>query len=576
MPNFATFRRPNPTTSVRTNPTSATPSNPTSASRPNPASAGLTSSISSGRRTTGRAAALKTSIAALALALSLASCSAAASTTSTSSSNTAGSATAAAAGTTQDSTAAASADAITEDTHFDADDLIWDATDEVSVTLVDAASTAEGDGVTVDGDTVTITAAGTYRLSGSLSDGQVVIAAGEEDVVRVILDGVELTSNTGSPFVVNSANEALVFLEDGSSNSLTDAATYSDTGTDAPNAPLYSMADLTIAGTGSLTVNGNSNNGITSKDGLVLADGNVTVDAADDGIVGKDYLVLLGGSYNVTAAGDGVRATNEEDEGRGWLTVYGGELTASSGDDGLKAANLLTVNAGTVNITESVEGVEAQDIVINGGSVDVTSSDDGVNAAGGSTATTATQGGAGAPMGGPGGGGGGSMEVGDYSVTVTGGDLTINAQGDGLDSNGNASITGGTVTVNGPTSDGNGALDVNGELTVDGGTLAAAGSAGMAGTPSDSSKQSGVQVTFGSAVSAGTLIQIVDADGNIVASFTPAKDTASLVYSSADITAGDTYTVYTGGTEGSTDGAENAGTVTAGEYTQEHFGGPGF
>lgn len=564
MPNFASFRRPNLTSSTRPDPTSST-SNPTSDSRPG--------SASSGRRTTGRAAALKTSVAALALALSLAGCSAAASTTTTSSSNTAPSA--AAAGSTQDSGAAASADAITEDTHYDADDLTWGAADEVPVTLADAASSAEGDGVTVDGDTVTITAAGTYRLSGSLSDGQVVIAAGEEDVVRVILDNAGLTSSTGSPFVVKSANEALVFLEDGSSNSLTDAATYSDTGTDAPNAPLYSMADLTIAGTGSLTVNGNSADGIVSKDGLVLADGDVTVKAADDGIVGKDYLVLLGGSYNVTAAGDGVKATNEEDEGRGWLTVYGGELTASSGDDGLKAANLLTVNAGTVNITESVEGVEAQDIVINGGSVDVTSSDDGVNAAGGSTATTATQGGAGG-MGGPGGGGGGSMEVGDYSVTVTGGDLTINAEGDGLDSNGNASITGGNVVVNGPTSDGNGALDVNGELTVDGGTLAAAGSAGMAGTPSESSKQSGVQVTFGSAVSAGTLIQITDADGNIVGSFTPAKDTASLVYSSADIAAGDTYTVYTGGTEGSTDGAENAGTIVAGEYTQEHFGGPGF
>jgi hypothetical protein len=538
---------------------------------PNFTPAGQPNSASSSRRTTGRAAALKTSVAALAFALSLAGCSAAASTTPASSSNTAPSA--AAAGTSQGSGTAASADAITEDTHFDADDLTWDAADEVSVTLADAASSAEGDGVTVDGDTVTITAAGTYRLSGSLSDGQVVIAAGEEDVVRVILDNVGLTSTTGSPFVVNSANEALVFLEDGSTNSLTDAGTYSDTGTDAPTAPLYSMADLTIAGTGSLTVNGNSKDGIVSKDGLVLADGDVTVKAADDGIVGKDYLVLLGGSYDVSATGDGVKATNEEDEGRGWLTVYGGELTASSGDDGIKAANLLTVNAGTVNITESVEGVEAQHIAINGGTVDVTSSDDGVNAAGGASSTTATQGGA-SGMGGPG-GGGGSMEVGDYSVTVTGGDLTINAEGDGLDSNGNASITGGTVTVNGPSNDGNGALDVNGELTVDGGTLAAAGSAGMAGTPAESSKQSGVQVTFGSAVPAGTLIQLADTGGNVVASFTPAKDTASLVYSTADIAAGDTYTVYTGGTEGSLDGADNAGTVVAGEYTQQHFG-PGF
>ena len=172
------------------------------------------------------------------------------------------------------------------------------------MTLADGASTvaAGSDAVKVEGNTVTISAAGTYRLSGSPSDGQVVIAAGEEDVVRIILDGASLSSSTGSPFVVQSANEAIVYLEDGSTNTIEDAASYADQGTGAPNAALYSMADLTIAGTGSLTVNGQYNDGIVSKDGLVLAAGNVSVDAADDGIKGKDYTVLLDGAYTVTAA----------------------------------------------------------------------------------------------------------------------------------------------------------------------------------------------------------------------------------------------------------------------------------
>ena len=152
------------------------------------------------------------------------------------------------------------------------------------MTLADGASTvaagSSSDAVKVDGDTVTISAAGTYRLCGSLSDGQVVVAAGEEDVVRIILDGRRPRSSTGSPFVVQSANEAILFLADGTTNSLQDAATYTDQGEDAPNAALYSMADLTIAGRGSLTVNGQYNDGIVSKDGLVLAAGNVTVDAA--------------------------------------------------------------------------------------------------------------------------------------------------------------------------------------------------------------------------------------------------------------------------------------------------------
>ncbi|MDN4610345.1 carbohydrate-binding domain-containing protein [Arthrobacter burdickii] len=527
---------------------------------------------------------LKTSVAALALALSLAGCGTgtpnAGSTTTTQDPATAGAtaeapaaddATAETASDTTDATAVVAADAITEDTHYDADDLTWDAAEEIPVTLADGASSATGDGVTVDGDTVTITAAGTYRLSGSLTDGQVVVAAGEEDVVRVILDGVELASSTGSPFVVTSANEALVYLEEGSTNTLTDADSYADTGTDAPNAALYSTADLTIAGSGALTVNGNANNGIVSKDGLVLAAGDVTVEAVDDGIEGKDYVALLGGTYDVTAGGDGVKSTNADEDGRGWFTVYGGQLVVSSGDDGVKAATILTVDAGTVNVTESVEGMEAQHIAVNGGTVGVTSSDDGVNAAGGSSGTT----------GGGGGMGGGGMEVGDYTVSVTGGTLTINSEGDGLDSNGDASITGGTVVVNGPTGDGNGALDVNGELTVDGGTVAAAGSAGMAVTPGSSSTQSGVQLTFASSVPAGTAVQIASADGTVVGSFVTTKDTASLIFSSASITDGETYTVYTGGTttategitEGTLDGADELGTVTAGEYTQSQ--GPG-
>ncbi|MFC3300740.1 carbohydrate-binding domain-containing protein [Arthrobacter agilis] len=532
-----------------------------------------------------RTTTLRTSVAGLALTLALAGCSVgttagAGSTTSTTQS--AGTATtdSAASDTTAtaesgdtNATTAVVADstAIAEDTHYDDDDLTWDAADEVAVTLADGSTSAAGDGVTVDGDVVTITVAGTYRLSGSLTDGQVVVAAGEEDVVRLILDGVELTSSTGSPLVVTTADEALVYLEDGSTNTLTDADSYADDSTDAPDAALYSMADLTIAGDGSLTVNGTSNDGIVSKDGLVLADGDVTVDAVDDGITGKDYIALLGGTYDVTAGGDGIKSTNEDEDGRGWFTVYGGDLVVSSGDDGVKAATTLTVDAGTVTVTESVEGMEAPHIIINGGTSEVTSSDDGVNAAGGSAETTSGMGGM----------GGGMDAVGDYTVSVTGGSLTITSDGDGLDSNGDAGITGGTVVVNGPTGEGNGALDVNGELTVDGGTVAAAGSAGMAVAPGAASTQSGVQLTFASTVPAGTAIQIADADGTVVGSFVGTKDTASLIFSSASIAAGETYTVYTGGTttesegvtEGTLDGADELGTVTAGEYTQSQ--GPG-
>ncbi|MBE4718765.1 carbohydrate-binding domain-containing protein [Pseudarthrobacter sp. AB1] len=522
------------------------------------------------------------SVTALALAVGLAGCSAAGTatgtsitgTTSTSTGSTSNSSTTS--GTAQ---AAVSLDTLAADTHYDADDLTWDAASEVAVTLADGGSKvaagSSSDAVKADGDTVTISAAGTYRLSGSLSDGQVVVAAGEEDVVRIILDDAEISSSTGSPFMVQSAHEAIVFLADGTSNDLSDAATYKDTAEDAPNAALYSRADLTIAGAGSLAVNGNFNDGISSKDGLVLASGNVTVNATDAGIVGKDYAVLLDGAYQVTAGDDGFKSYNGEDEGRGWVLINGGTLNISAADDGITAFNTLTLAAGITTVEESKEGLEAQHIVMSGGTANVTANDDGVNASG--AASTSAQGGTGGGM-------GGGETVGDYTVEITGGSLTINAQGDGLDSNGNASISGGTVVVNGPTNSGNGALDVNGELTVTGGTVAAAGSLGMVVTPGASSTQSGVQVTLGSAVPAGTMVQIADSAGNVVSAFVTTKTTASLVFSSAAITEGEKYTVYTGGTatvsaglgEGSLDGAHQVGTVTAGEYTAAQGPGGGF
>ena len=522
------------------------------------------------------------SVAALSLAVGLAGCSVAGTAT-TGTSITGSSSNGSSSNTSGTAQAAVSLDAVAADTHYDADDLTWDAASEVAVTLADGASSvtsASSDGVKVDGDTVTISAAGTYRLSGSLSDGQVVVAAGEEDTVRIILDGAEISSSTGSPFVVQSADEAVVFLADGTSNSLSDASTYKDQAEDAPNAALYSKADLTVAGPGSLTVEGNFNDGISSKDGLVLASGTVTVDAQDDGIVGKDYAVLLDGAYQVTAGDDGFKSDNEEDEGRGWVLVNGGTLNVSAGDDGIKAFNTLTIAAGNATVEKSEEGLEAQHIVMSGGSANVTSNDDGVNASGGaSTSSAGSQGGMG------GGGMGGGETVGDYTVDISGGSLTINSQGDGLDSNGNATISGGTVVVNGPTNSGNGALDVNGELTVTGGTVAAAGSVGMVVTPGTSSTQSGVQVTLGSAVPAGTVVQIADPSGNVVAAFVTTKATASLVFSSPEITAAAQYTVYTGGTatvsaglgEGSLDGAKEQGTMTAGEYTAAQGpGGGGF
>ncbi|NKX51387.1 carbohydrate-binding domain-containing protein, partial [Arthrobacter deserti] len=250
-----------------------------------------------------------TSVAALALALALSGCSArqaAVPATPSGQVTPSGTAAATADGTGTAAVSAELAASIAAETHFDEDDLAWDAADGTRVSLAGGSSSAEGtdaSAVAVDGNTITIGAAGTYRLSGSLADGQVVVAAGEEDVVRIVLVGAAITSGTGAPFAGQSANEVLVYLDDGTASTLTDAKAYADGSEDAPSAALYSMADLTIAGPGELAVTGNYADGIASKAGLVLASGTVTVDPADDGIKGKDYLALLDGDWLVTAGG---------------------------------------------------------------------------------------------------------------------------------------------------------------------------------------------------------------------------------------------------------------------------------
>ena len=519
------------------------------------------------------------SVAALSLALAMTGCASSGSGTTVSDVINATSS-ASSAATVAESTSSASGDSsvsatdVSEDTHFDEDDLQWDADTETTVDLADGSTKASGtgsDGVSVDGDTVTISAAGTYRLSGSLSDGKVVVAAGKEDVVRIILDNASISSSTGSAIQVDESNETLLYLEDGTSNSVSDASTYADTAEDAANAAIYSMADLTIAGQGSLDVKGNYQDGIVSKDGLVLASGQLTVTSADDGIKGKDYVALLGGHVDITATGDGIKSTNDTDADRGWLHQYGGQLNVSAGDDGIKAEQLLTLSGGAATVAKSNEGLEAPTINLTGTTVNVTASDDGVNATAGSSENAAQ-------------GGGGAMDAAqDAHLNISGGKVTISAEGDGLDSNGDISITGGTTVVNGPTNGGNGALDSNGDISVDGGVLFAAGSDGMAEGLGETSKQSGVQASLGTTVDAGVAIHIVDSSGSVVASFVTSKATANVVYSSSEIVDGDTYSIYTGGTAdvdaglgtGSITDATKVATATAGEFESGMGGGMG-
>lgn len=289
---------------------------------------------------------------------------------------------------------AAQALAENSQTHADPGDTVWDEAEVVAITLDGAAITTGGAGVTVDGSRATITAAGTYRLSGALADGQIVVNTGDEGVVRLILDGVDITSASSAPIYVANAEKTVIILAAGSENRVADAVSYvfDDPEAEEPNAAIFSKSDLTIAGDGALSVTGNFNDGIASKDGLVIAGGAITVSAVDDGVRGKDYLVVQAGSLNVSSHGDGLKADNEEDADKGYIAIDGGEITVSAAGDAITAASDVLITGGTFTLTtgggaaaradeatsaKAIKG--AASVIVDGGSFTIDAADDALH-----------------------------------------------------------------------------------------------------------------------------------------------------------------------------------------------------
>ncbi|RUP71534.1 carbohydrate-binding domain-containing protein [Rothia sp. HSID18067] len=542
-------------------------------------------------------------------ALGLTGCSTASGTTLTSGTSTVHSAVSGTtAGTSTSNTAAGQT--LDAQTHYTNEDLTWDSSGEKTIDLANPTVT---DGVSVENGTITITSGGTYRITGEYS-GQVKIEAAKTDTVRLVLDNAKITNSTGAAINVVSAAEAIIYTAAGTTNTVADEANYTATGDDDPDAAIYSTANLTLTGEGSLSVEGAYEEGIHTTGGLVIASGTLEVNAANTGIKGKDYVDITGGIVNVTAAQDGIKSTNTDDESLGFTRLSAGSVTISAGDDGLKAPHTLEISGGTLNIEKSNEGIEAQYINILDGDVTVNSTDDGINASlkdsssdtssdtTSGTATTGQQtqqnqngqvqqapaGGGAAPGGSQGstgqnqnipqpptdgampGGGGGTFEVVDAAINISGGTVTVNAEGDGIDSNGTATFSGGTVTVNGPVAGGNNALDSNGDLLLNGGTVTAGSTADMFEAPSSASTSGYLKITDSSALTQGSTVQVTDSSGTVVANYKITKSGVQLVLvSNKNIVKGQSYTVSV--TSGSVDavsttaasGASELGSFTA-------------
>lgn len=445
------------------------------------------------------------------------------------------------------------ADTVSAEAHEADSDYVWASTDVVPITLNGTSITVSGTGATVSGSKVSITKAGNYSISGTLSNGQIVVDTEDKTIVRLILNGVDIASANSSPIYIKNAEKTLIVLAENTQNKLTDGKTYvyDDVAEEEPNATVFSKDDLSFFGTGSLTINANFADGIVSKDGLVIKSGNFIVNSADDAIRGKDYLIIRDGSFTINSKADGLKSSNDSDAALGYVIIDKGTYNIAAGDDGIHAETKLIINGGDINISQSYEGIEGAEITINDGTIHIVSSDDGINVASG----TASQGG--------GFGGQNNAASNGLHLYINGGYIYVNANGDGLDSNGSITMTGGTVIVNGPSANGNGALDYDGSFKITGGYLIAVGSSGMAQIPGTSSTQNSVLIGFTAAQNAGTLVNIQSADGKALVTFKPAKRFQSLAFSSKDLANG-SYDVYIGG---SSTGTEKDGIFSTGTYS---------
>ncbi len=426
-----------------------------------------------------------------------------------------------------------------------------EAADAVEIALSPAGIAAGGDGVRVSGSTVTITAGGTYRLTGTLTDGQIAVDAPDAKVT-LILDGADVTCAGSAALYVAEADKVTLFLADGAVNYLTSSGEFTDP-EGRIDAALFARDDVTITGEGALTVESETGHGIVSKDDLKVKGGEITVTAAKKGLSGSDSLKISGGSVTVSAGTDALHAEKEDDASPGSILIEGGKISLSSGSDGMDANGTITItdgeitiraaddavhsdstfamSGGSVLITESYEGLEARNIEISGGEIELTASDDGFNAVSGSSG---------------GGRGGGFAAQSGVDILISGGTILINAGGDGLDSNGDLTVTGGTIYVSGPTDNGNGALDYNGVSSLSGGVVIAAGAAGMAESLSPSGSQGVILYNLTAVQEGGAAVTLSDADGNVLCSFTPSKSYQSLVVSAPGIVSGGTYTLACG------------------------------
>lgn len=455
-----------------------------------------------------------------------------------------------------------------------------------SIHLAKDHAEVSGDGVELEGTRVTVTKAGTYELDGSLENGQIRVKTGASDEVTLVLNNISITNSAEEAIYAKEGGPVTLELKEGTVNTvssgdvpqnitsdgklfseenisaLQSAASALEPDDTAKRAAIYSKGDLTVAGTGKIRVFGYIKNGIQAKNKLSLTGGELEIIARNHGLKGNANFTMENAAAFIVAGNDGIHSDQIVEIGEN-----GGKTTIYAKDDGIQTKQDIRIKGGELKVLQSDEGLEANQIEIAGGKLDLTASDDGMNACTAELATTDS-------------GTTGQTDSTFPNINISGGEILIHADGDGLDSNGNILISDGEVVIDGPTNDGNGALDSgsesNGSCKIDGGTVIALGSSGMAETFEESSGQCSFLYNSSERWAVGTTLTILDSGGNSLYEYVTKKVANSIVFSSGKLEKGKKYTLQITDTEGkkTTETIEqNAVSVSAGE--QSRFGGHG-
>ena len=506
----------------------------------------------------------------------------------------------------------------------------YDESQASQIKLADQTATVTGQGASFSDQTLTISQAGTYVLTGSGKNLKLVVEAADTDQVHLVFQNLTLEGE-GTLLQINKAQEVVISLAEGSQNALTESLASDD---EKVKATIHSQVPLTLNGTGNLTLTALTKNALEVEDDLKVLGGTYAVKAANHGFKAEGALDIEAATLTIEAGKDGLHAEHDETTERANISLNPTQLSIAATEDGVDAGNELTIKGGTITVSQSEEGLEARVIRQLGGDVTIKSSDDGVNASAGSSSKTsdtsatsktteasatsnsadtspsasqatsnsadtsssasqatsdsgaasapdsqatadsaatnqtdqaskdknqtppAPPSGQAPPQGGqppqdgqgPGGMPPGGQEESDPSLQIilAGGTLTVDAEGDGIDSNGTVTISGGSLVVNGSVQGGNGPLDASGDITITGGTVWALGTSDMLQGFAQGSTQA--SITANIAGTAGQTLIILDANGKEVARQTASKDFQAVIMSSADLVDGQTYTIQVDGT----------------------------